>query len=324
MLKVGPNPYGLCCTLGLQGSAPHPKDIDWFLSLAEEMRGRCIEFHGQHLIDLGESKLTEIRLRLNESGIEPIISGPWPLSRIHLAIPIARLLGVQVVRTHLSPILCGARAEQGAGWKALVADIRVRLAELGPKFVDNGLVLAVENHQDFGSEELMEFCEVGGDGIGITLDTGNPLAVAEDPVRFATTVAGKVRHVHLKDYRTFATPEGYRLVRCAIGEGCIPFPAIAEILTSGRGELTATLEPGALDSRHIKLLTAEWWDGYPPRSESDKSAPMAYASIRPIPAEECHLTPWEQGASAETVCEFEIDQMNRSVHYMKSLGWLPA
>ncbi len=35
---------------------------------------------------------------------------------------------------------------------------------------------------------------------------------------------------HLKDYRVQFTDEGYRLVRCAIGDGAVPFMAMFDIL----------------------------------------------------------------------------------------------
>ena len=37
------------------------------------------------------------------------------------------------------------------------------------------------------------------------------------------TIAPHVRYLHLKDYRVQFTDEGYRLVRCAIGDGAVPF-----------------------------------------------------------------------------------------------------
>ena len=64
-------------------------------------------------------------------------------------------------------------------------------------------------------------------GVGICVDAGNTFPVAEAPMDFYARVAPYVRHVHLKDYRVQFTDEGYRLVRCAIGDGAVP---IAEML----------------------------------------------------------------------------------------------
>jgi len=323
MFRVGPNPYGLTCTLGLQGQNSAPEGIDWFIQLAEGMDAKCIEFHFGLVSNLTLDELGAIRVRIESKGIVPIVSGPWPLSRLVEGFPVAKALGAQVVRTHLSPILCGARAEQGSAWAEIVSTVKAQLKTLGPRAVDEGLVIAIENHQDFGSRELLEFCDLGGSGVGICLDTGNPLAVGEEPIAFARRVAHKVRHVHLKDYRAQSTPEGYRLVRCAIGDGAIPLGKIAEILGTQRDGLTASLEPGALHSRHIRLVTDDWRHGYPEGSLDEIEACLESVQTNSIPAEEDYRTPLERGEDVEDICRFEQEQMRKSIWNMQEMGWLP-
>src|SRR5213079_2990667 len=97
---------------------------------------------------------------------------------------------------------------------------------------------------------------------------GNPFAVGEDPVAFARRAAHRIRHVHLKDYVAQFTDEGYRLIRCAIGDGAVPFAELRGVLAAHR-TLTASVEPGALEARHIRLFTADWWNGYPRRAAAE-------------------------------------------------------
>ena len=237
---------------------------------------------------------------------------------------MAKQLGVKTIRTHLSPILCGARAAQGAEWNKIVSEIRKTLPEIGSRFSDEGFTLAIENHQDFGSEELLQFCELGGCGVAICLDTGNPLAVGEDPISFAKRVSHKVCHLHMKDYRAQPTPEGFRLVRCAIGDGAIPFLELEKILSRDHDVLTASLEPGALHARHVKLLTEEWWHGYPPRSVQAIQACLDATKTRALDPTEDWRTPAERGEDSEAVSRFEMEQMMKSVQNMQSIGWLPS
>ena len=124
----------------------------------------------------------------------------------------------------------------------------------------------------------MAIAEEAGEHVGIVLDTGNPFAVGEDPVAFARRAGHRIRHVHLKDYAAQFTDEGYRLVRCAIGDGCVPFRAIAAVLEAHSPSLTASLEPGALEVRHIRLFTPEWWTGYPPRAASELGVALGTAA----------------------------------------------
>ena len=161
------------------------------------------------------------------------------------------------MRLGLSPVLCGDRNAFGAArWAQQIAAIRAGLAGSPPPPPSTASRSAMENHQDFGSAELMAFCEEAGDNVGITLDRGNAFPVAESPLSFARTVAPRVRHVHLKDYRVQFTDEGYRLVRCAIGDGAVPFREIFDLLLADGRTLTASLEPGALEARHVRLFTA--------------------------------------------------------------------
>ena len=90
--------------------------------------------------------------------------------------------------------------------------------------------------------------EAAGANVGVVFDTGNPFAVGEDPVAFARRAAHRIRHVHLKDYRAQFTDEGYRLVRCAIGDGAVPFGEISAVLSATGPALTASIEPGALEA----------------------------------------------------------------------------
>ena len=91
-------------------------------------------------------------------------------------------------------------------------------------------------------------------GVGITYDTGNSFPVAESPNQFTKTVAPYVRHLQLKDYRVQFTNEGFRLVRCTIGEGTVPFDELFEEIGKHQNQLTAVLEPGALEAGHVKLF----------------------------------------------------------------------
>ena len=323
MFKVGPNPYGMCCTLGIQGDHPAPRDVNWLIDYAIGMRAKCIEFHFGQLMALNLDQLKRIRETLEEHGIEPILSGPWPLEELPNGFPIAKALGGKTIRTHLSPILCGARSELGSYWDSLVSNIQIQLNDLAPRAENGGFVIAIENHQDFGSNELVEFCDVAGPAIGICLDTGNPLAVGEDPMDFTRRVSPKVRHVHLKDYRAQATSEGYRLVRCAIGDGAVPLQEIHQILAQNHSELTASIEPGALNARHIRLRTVEWQERYRPDSLNIEVACRVALGRAAIEAHEEFRTPWELNSDTNEVCEFELGQMSKSVFNMQELGWLP-
>jgi 3-oxoisoapionate decarboxylase len=155
--------------------------------------------------------------------------------------------------------------------------------------------------------------------MGITLDTGNTFPVGEAPMDFVRRVAPLVQHVHLKDYRVQFTGEGYRLIRCAIGDGAVPIKEMLAEIGKHHTHIDAVLEPGALEARHIRFLKSEWWNGYSPMQARDFAATLAAAQTNRLPDEADYRTPWERQADFEIV-EYELAMIRRSAANMRSLG----
>src|SRR5690242_2767565 len=223
MLDVGLNPYGLTYVLGLQGQGtpranPKGRGLEGFIEIATELGARTLEIFEPWLAAMNEAELRALRERLGGLGMTPVVSSGLASGPVERAIHEATVLGAKVVRLGLTPVLCGDRNAWGAKWPELVAGVRTALREHGPKAAAAGVWLAIENHQDFRSEELVAFCEEAGTGVGICFDTGNTFPVGEAPIPFTRRIARHVRHVHLKDYNAQWTDEGYRLVRSAIGD----------------------------------------------------------------------------------------------------------
>jgi sugar phosphate isomerase/epimerase len=234
------------------------------------------------------------------------------------ALRSARALGAKTIRFGLTTVLCGDRHALGAKWGELVGTVGRALAEYGPRAAAEGFTLAIENHQDFGSDELVGFCEATP-GLGVCLDMGNAFPVIEAPLDFARRVAPHVAHVHLKDYRVQFTNEGYRLVRCAIGDGAVPFGEMLDILAAHHDKLTAVLEPGALEARHVRWLKPEWWNGYPAKSAPAFAACLAAARVNRLHDDADYRTPWETGEDG-AIADYELAMIRRSADNMRALG----
>ena len=239
---------------------------------------------------------------------------------IETAVSHGRAVGSTLVRLGLTPVLEGSRARWGEQWPAFVAHAKATLAREAPRAADAGVTIAIEDHQDFGSEELVAMADAAGPNVGVVFDTGNPFAVGEDPVAFARRAAHRIRHVHLKDYRAQFTEEGYRLVRFAIGDGAVPFADLAQALSTHHDTLTASIEPGALEARHIRLFTADWWRGYPARDADELGIAIGRLRATRIPDGEPSATPWERGAAPHEIVDYELAQVRRSAANMKALG----
>jgi 3-oxoisoapionate decarboxylase len=320
MLKIGLNPYGLTFVLGLQGAGtpranPAGTGLDGFIDIAREIGARVIELHGPWLTGMERSAIATLRSRLERLGLAVVVGSGYPYAQLRDTIAAAAAMGAPLVRVALTPVLCGDRNAR-ADWADLVAGVRAMLREHVPLATAAGLTLAIENHQDFTSAELVAFCEQYG--AGICFDTGNAFPVGEAPLDFARRIAPHVRHVHLKDYRVQFTDEGFRLVRCAIGDGAVPVAEIAALLAADR-ELTASLEPGALEARHVRLLRPEWWHGYAPTTAPALAACLAAARRNRLSDDADWRTPWERGDDAALI-GYELDMIRRSAANMRALG----
>ena len=324
-LVVGLNPYGLTYTLGLQGTGtpranPNGTGLEGLFAFAADIGAKALEIHGPWLTELGPAGRAALRTRLADLGLRPVVSATLA-EGTDTVVANAVDIGAATVRLGLSTVLCGDRDALGAPrWAELTAGIRAGLARIAPAAANHGITVAMENHQDFGSAELVAFAEEAGDNVGITFDTGNAFPVAESPLAFARRAAPRIRHVHLKDYRVQFTDQGYRLVRCAVGDGAVPFREIFDILLADGRTLTASLEPGALEARHVRLFTPQWWRGYEPMDARALAETLRAARVNLLPEEADHRTPWEAGATGEDLIAYERAMMLRSAANMRALG----
>ena len=320
---LGLNPYGLTYHLGLQGAGgPRAKakggGLDGFIAIATELKAKTLEIYDPWLRPQSDDALKALKDRLAGLGMSPIVSWGLMMGPLESALRSARILDAAVIRCGLTTVLCGDRHALREKWNELVERVRAALSDHGPRVADEGRTLAIENHQDFGSQELVAFCE-STRGIGICFDTGNTFPVAEAPLDFTRRIALYVRHVHLKDYRVQFTDEGYRLVRCAIGDGAVPLPAVLDTLSAHCPKLTAVLEPGALEARHVRFLRPEWWNGYPPKTAPELAACLAAARSNRLADDADYRTPWER-ADDGAIEAYELAMIRRSADNMRAIG----
>ncbi len=316
--------FPFSCGFAQQGErrAAAPMDAAGLAALAAETGLSSIETPLTGMLpDLSTETIDRFRSELEQASIALVVdTGVVDVDLLRTALPLAERAGAKIVRATVSRVLEGARTTIPGGWEDHLREIRRRVVALRPLLEAHDLVLALENHQDTTSDELIELCEAGGPRVGITLDVVNPLAVAEEPLAFARKVGPLIRNVHLKDYHIYPTPSGYRLVRCALGEGVAPFPELLEVLRATAPEPTLHIELAALYARHIRVLDDDWWDGFPPHDVRDVLPALRVAARHARPPDEPWQTPWETGAPAKEVARYERDQFERSVAYLRAVG----
>lgn len=247
---------------------------------------------------------------------------------IRPTLEAAAALGEPLVRAKLSKILGGNRYLEHTDpirWFDQAAQRLNAVASLARAL---GLVVAIENHQDVTAEELVRLIRcVGEDAIGVNLDTGSTLATCESPIEFAQTVAPYVRNVHLKDYRLYGAPQGFRLVRCALGGGVVDLPGIFRALAQTPHPIRASIELGAVVAREVHCLNPKYWEAFPPRSAQSLVPFMRLLLPRLEPeGAGAWQTAWERQAGHEMLERAELEELFASVRYLASLdpGIKPA
>jgi sugar phosphate isomerase/epimerase len=291
------------------------------IELASTHRLASVEtpLHGM-VADLAPATLARLRMKLTDADLALVVdSGVVEVEALTALLPLAAQAGAKTVRATLSTILEGARAKIPGGWDAYLRLVQQRIGEIRPLLERHGILLALENHQDATSDDLLALCEAGGGHLGVTFDVANPLAVAEDPLVFARKLGPHIHNVHLKDYHVFATPQGYRLVRCALGEGVVPFAELLPLLASVAPHATLHIELAAQYARHIRVLDDEWWTGFPARDIRDVLPVLRLREAHARPSDEPWQTLWECAAPTLAVVRAEHNQFEQSVHYLRSL-----
>ncbi|MEX2139049.1 MAG: sugar phosphate isomerase/epimerase [Pirellulales bacterium] len=284
-------------------------------SRVPSFEGRTIEVVGP-ADDLGE-RLREREMRIvADYGV--VVENDVEAFRQYLRM--AKRTGAAVVRATLSNVLCGDRRTCPGGWPARLEAVAARLREVFPLAEELGLTIALENHQDATTDDLLRLADMVGNhpSFGITFDTGNPLAMAEDPVDAANRMAHLIRHVHLKDYTIHFAPQGYRLVRCAAGNGVIDFSAILAIVRANGHTVVPGIEIAAQTTRTSPFLDRGWWSTYPPRDAAELVGLLQILWSQGRPASEPYSSAWERGASPEEVLAEEWEVVKQSVEYFRS------
>lgn len=266
----------------------------------------------------GTEDLARLRAHAAEHGLGIVADGGViEEEALRRWLPQAKAVGSPVQRVIVSRVLGGNRRQMNGGWRAHLEAARAALRAIRPLAEELNIPIAIENHQDIASDELLWLCEeVGGDHIGVTLDTGSTLALAEDPLGYTRRVKDYIKNVHIKDYTLHLSPTGYRLVTCGIGAGVVDFPAFFALFED-QPDLPMNIELGARQARHVELLEDDWWTDYPPRRPQDALAALRVVFAQGRPAGEEWRLPHELGASADALHQYELDELAASVAYLQ-------
>ncbi|HEX4609529.1 MAG TPA: sugar phosphate isomerase/epimerase family protein [Urbifossiella sp.] len=180
--------------------------------------------------------------------------------RFAAELATSRGCGVSVVRVVL---LGGRRYEvftQPDQYPAFARSARATLERAEPVARAAGVKLAVENHKDFRTDELLDLLKgLASPWVGVCVDTGNSLALLEDPAATIADLAPLAFTVHLKDMGLEEAGDGFRLSEVPLGQGVLDLPAVVAALRKGNPRVRFQLEMITRDPLSIPCLTDRYW-----------------------------------------------------------------
>lgn len=182
------------------------------------------------------------------------------VERFDKEIATSKACGATVVRTVM---LGGRRYETFKAAKDFTAFaeqalVSLRLAE--PVVAKHKVTLAVENHKDYRTDELVAVMKaISSEHVGVCVDTGNSIALLERPTDTAEQLAPWVRSCHLKDMGVEPAADGFLLAEVPLGEGFLDLAGIVGVLRKARPGLRLSLEMITRDPLRIPCLTDDYW-----------------------------------------------------------------
>lgn len=221
------------------------------------------------------------------------------LSDLDLAFDVCKALGANILRTYQMPANGAINAE-----KAI--DI---LKQAAPRCRDEGVRIALENHEYQTAEEVLEIVrQVDSEWIGVFCDNGNGMLVWEDPDVTVETLAPYAITSHFKDHVVIEENGRPIVVGVTLGEGSMNLKKHFEILSRS-----------PINSINIEVCYAYRAPFRRPQEQGagGKLGEGAFAVV-PGPFDVFFIPPPRFEVTPETL-EWENHSVKQSVQYVKQL-----
>jgi len=255
-MQLGIDTYSYHLAFGAhEGFRPSRQmDLFTFMDRASELGVNGFQIDPMHLASRERHYLVAVREEARARGLF-VEHGVMSIRAedLEAGIEECAMLGAQILRTFLGFDRYGAATNVRRELDHAEDQIRRSLSALK----EAGIQLAIENHGDVTSTELVELVErIDDPAVGICLDTGNALAVFEDPCAAAERMIPFAISTHFKDCAVIPTGSGFRVTGAALGKGILPledlFRLIQEQGQVDRILIEIPIEPGSSERQSLE------------------------------------------------------------------------
>lgn len=173
-------------------------------------------------------------------------------------------------------------------WKRFVETSRARIARALPILEKHRMPLGIENHKDWTADELVALMkERTSEYLGVCIDTGNNIALLDDPMDVVQRLAPYAMNTHIKDMAVAEYPEGFLLSEVPLGEGMLDMRRIVDTILKAQPRTKLTLEMITRNPLKVPCFTERYWATFPDRSGEYLARTLtlvrAHISPRPLP-----------------------------------------
>jgi len=236
------------------------------------------------------------------------------LARFTAEAQSAQAAGAKVMRTAM---LSGRRYETfntAAEFETFAAKSWKSLTLAEPIAKKHGLRLAVENHKDWLIPELLDMMrKISSEYVGICVDTGNSIALLEDPMTVIEAYAPFAITTHLKDMGVDSYERGFLLSEVPLGAGYLDLRKIMQIIEGANPKVQWNLEMITRDPLEVPCLTDKYWTTF-----KSMPAQQLAANVGMVRAQRKALPRVSQLSESEKLAA-EEDNVRQSLAAFKAL-----
>ena len=214
--------------------------IEWFVDRAKQLGVDGVSLESCFFPGFEPAYLDGLKMQLDAAGLMRVFAWGHPdgleggksktaYKEMVEMIPHARRLGADVMRVVGSSLMFRFENHQEQ-IERLTGMFReaVRVA------ADHGVKLAIENHIDFTSDEIVQLLDqVDSDHLGVNFDTANFARLLDDPVKGMRKLAPRVLATHIKDLKVNAqasVDDWFFFSSTPVGDGFVDNLALARLL----------------------------------------------------------------------------------------------
>jgi 3-oxoisoapionate decarboxylase len=240
------------------------KDTLEFLEHANAIGAAGIQ---SSLTSLEPDYIAKVEKRAKDLGLFVEVMAGLPradMAQFVRTLEAAKQIGALCVR---SACLGGRRYETFSTleeWRKFVADSHAAIARAVPIAEKMKVVFALENHKDWTAEEFVAILrKYQSPFLGVCLDTGNNIALLDDPMETVERLLPYTVSTHIKDMGVAPAPEGFLLSEVRIGTGMLDIPKIVGMIPP---RVKLTLEMITRDPLRVPAFTDKYWATFPDRN----------------------------------------------------------